>query len=146
MGSDVKDTVLLDTTGCILVFKHLSSLYEYTMANRLTITEAPLKLYDFDRLTTWIHNPLSSTVNCVEMLDAWNLFSDIWQAVKRDCSHFQAIEESNLSIYNKLFYSNNLPGIVPDDEHYIPEWNQDEIARLRGVLAAGLEMLRKNSR
>lgn len=145
MESDAKDKVLLDTNGCTLTFNHLSSLYEYAKANQLTITEEPLTLFDFDRINNWIHAPLASTVNCVEILNAWNLFLDIGQSVKHNRNYFQAIEGSNLSIYRKLFYGNNLHGIVPDGEHYIPEWDQDEIARLCDVLAASFEMLRKNS-
>lgn len=146
LESDAKDIILLDAHGCLLTFNHLPSLYEYTMANQLTITEEPLTLFDLDWIQNWTHNPLASTVDCVAMLNAWNLFSDIWQSVKHGRSHFQAIEESNLAIYNKLFYGNNLPGIVPDGAHYIPEWDKDEISRIRDVLAAGLEMLRNNSR
>lgn len=145
LGSDAKDVVLLDMNGCLLTFNHLSSLYEYTVSKKLTISEEPLTLFDLDRISNWIHNPLVSAVDCVEMLNAWNLFSDLWQSVKQNRSQFHATEKSNLSIYNKLFYGNNLLGIVPDGEYYIPEWDQDEIARLRDVLAAGLEMLRKNS-
>lgn len=86
LESDAKDVVLLDTNGCLLTFNHLSSLYEYTISKKLTISEEPLILFDLDRINHWIHNPLASAVDCVEMLHAWNLFSDLWQSVKQNRS------------------------------------------------------------
>ena len=144
LDSDAKDVILLDGDECILAFDDLSMLQEYATENKLTITQEEPILHDLDWVSNWVRSPSPSTVNCVHVLAAWNLFADIWQSVKRHREYFRSIDEQYQAVYDKVFWGNNLPAVTPDGEHYVPEWNPDEIDVLRGVLSAGLEMFRKN--
>ena len=42
--------------------------------------------------------------------------------------------------YDKLFWGCNLPPVTPPGERYVPRWRPDELADLRRVMRAGLDL------
>ncbi|MEO5930117.1 MAG: hypothetical protein ABIR47_09300 [Candidatus Kapaibacterium sp.] len=97
--------------------------------------------YDFDRIERWLMHGEGESVSCEDFLDAWNLFTDISCSVGGD---FDNDVDRTAVVYDKLFFGNNLPSVSPPGEIYVPEWVDDELSLLRGVLSDGLRMFREN--
>ena len=53
---------------------------------------------------------------------------------------FDHLDSQFPSIYDKLFWGNNLPSLTPKGRHYVSEWSPDELAALAEVLSAGLAL------
>jgi hypothetical protein len=47
-------------------------------------------------------------------------------------------------IYDKLFFGNNIPGIMPEGQVYTPKWTKKEIARVAEIMNEGLTILRRS--
>ena len=145
LDSDAKDFVVLNAQNRIISFNDLRTLNQHASRNEITITEQRNPtLHNLDFVSRWVFDPLPQTVDCVEMLNAWNMFLDVWQSAKKHRDGFLAIAEPNRPIYDKLFAGNNIPACTPKGQHYVPTWDADEIDALRDVMSAGLHMVRKN--
>ena len=70
---------------------------------------------------------------------AWNLFSDVAHSMPDKGSAFEHLD-SQPTIYDKLFWGNNLPSMTPEGMHYSPEWSAAEVASLAEILSAGLDL------
>lgn len=80
-------------------------------------------------------------INCKYLLDFWNIVSDIANSVG-DVFIGDTREGTINSIYNKLFYGNNLEAIKKNGEDFIPTWNKYEKNELLNVTNDGIRILR----
>ncbi len=142
--SDSLDVVLTDNRGRLIEFCDKSALQAYAAKHHFRLIESQPVRYDFDDLNRWVQAPDSSGIQCVEMLNAWNLFTDIASSVQDHSDQFQAVEKRVPRVYAKLFFGNNLAAITPAGECYVPDWSAPEVEHLRDVFTAGLTMLRCN--
>lgn len=76
------------------------------------------------------------------VLDFWNIVDDLssstgipYEGNKKDCL--------TNSIYDKLFYGNNLPTINTSTRTYTPQFTSEEQIRLTTILEDGISIIRK---
>jgi hypothetical protein len=140
-----KDTVMLDRNGYLLVFDLPDRVLDYAEKNNLSISVENLSVHDLDRIESWIGN-ISSPLDCVNILSAWNLFSDVSHSVERYQERFVLLDRTHHEIYNKIFFGNNLPSITPEGETYVPEWSLAELDIVCDLMSSGITMFRGNLR
>ena len=133
------DGVIVDENGCIEQFASESELHEYCAKNDIALSpsEENNALYDLDTLNKWLKED-KVDIDCSFMLNMWNIISDVARSINKS---FVGDDDKMLTIYNKLFYGNNLPVYSPTDKEYIPIWDSDEIDALRLILSNGIEAI-----
>jgi len=125
----------------ILSFSSISQIEDYKKINSIDTETYEIKI-DFDNIASWI-NGKSSTFDIKNILEIWNLFTDISESIDLD---FKGDHKSHLTnkIYDKIFYGNNLPSVTPEGKSYSPIWNKFEIKRIKEIFLNGFEMFNKN--
>jgi hypothetical protein len=135
-----RDGVLLDCDGKITAFGTRARTLAFAKKNGLSIAPEPVTVYDFDAIAAWCAQPHPSRINCENFLDAWNMFTDVAASIGRN-SLFAAADKRLKSIYDKLFFGNNLPSITPAGRSYEPEWDETEVEAIAKLFTAGLQDL-----
>ena len=138
--SDEADGVYLDLQGNFVVYNDLESLISYTKEQNLFIKDEEPVFYNLQKLET-ILSKKSFKVDCVEFLNAWNLFDDISRSVE---GNFDPDHKITKKIYDKLFWGNNLPAVTPEGKYYEPLWSKKELEIIRDVLLNGVAIFRNN--
>ncbi|MCB0197043.1 MAG: hypothetical protein KDJ65_34160 [Anaerolineae bacterium] len=131
------DRLVLSPKNLLMAFANIGELNAFAAKNDLIIHSEKPPIYDFDTLADWIRAPNINNIDCETFLNAWNMLGDIEKSFERK------LKEPNGSntVYDKLFYGNNLLSITPEGEHYIPEWSDDEVTIMVSVFRSGLETL-----
>ncbi|MEW5858947.1 MAG: hypothetical protein AB1861_16445 [Cyanobacteriota bacterium] len=135
------DGVILDSTGIVPIFPEIDRLLAYVGSLGLHLEKQELILLDLDVVKHWLDKQRNTHIDCDRFLCAYNLFSDV--ALSVDDNGFDRDRQRTNSIYNKLFWGNNLPVVTPLGKHYEPIWRDDEIEMLRELLEYGLKMFRR---
>ena len=135
--SDDKDGFLVDVNR-ILKFENQQKLCRYAKENNLTFQDDLTEL-SADIAVDWLKEE-SNNIDCKYFLDFWNIIGDLAYSVHES---FYGYSENDLiiSVYNKLFYGNNLPSIKGDGEDYYPTWSKDEVDVLIQVAKDGLRIV-----
>jgi hypothetical protein len=76
------------------------------------------------------------------LLDAWNFLGDALEPTD-DGGQFDAVSDEASDVYEKLFWSCNLPAVTPPGERFLPMWRTEEGDTIRRVLEVGVEGLRR---
>lgn len=137
--SNDEDGLLTHPDGIIPSFANLEALQAYTALHQIVLNETDLWLYDVDKLVRWLQRPLLAAIDCNSVLNFWNLFGDLAKSLHAD---FDRDRARTNSIYDKLFWGNNLPAVTPKAKHYNPVWSDEERLVIRDVLAEGLSLFR----
>ncbi|MCI6139889.1 MAG: hypothetical protein SOX46_02470 [Clostridiaceae bacterium] len=76
------------------------------------------------------------------VLDFWNIVGDLSNSIGIP---YEGNKKDNLtnSIYDKLFYGNNLPTINTSTRIYTPQFTGEEQVRLTTILKDGISLVRK---
>lgn len=138
--SNDSDGVVTIEDNFVPAFKTETDLLAYSDARGLIVQQEEPLLHDLDAIATWLADPRAETVACDAFLSAWNLFGDIARSCQRSGASFSDRDKHLRTVYEKLFYGNNLPSITPPGEHYRPEWSREEVTGLRQILRVGLDM------
>jgi hypothetical protein len=136
--SNEKDSVVVDAGGFVPSFRDAACLRAYADVQQYSLQSEEPILHDLDWVAAWIKAP-AVPVDCGEVLAAWNLFSDVAHSMPDMGSAFEHLD-SQPTIYDKLFWGNNLPSMTPEGMHYSPEWSAAEVASLAEILSAGLDL------
>lgn len=139
---DTHERLLLDAAGRIAFYSTIAELVEQAELLHLPLQAEPPPLYDLDRLTVQLATLRPSTIDCALLLDSWNLFTDAGASLR--WSRFDPKSSRTQKLYEKLFWSNNLPAMTPVGEHYRPSWSVREVRQLRIILSDGLRLFRHN--
>jgi hypothetical protein len=119
------DSVAVDSNGSVPSFRDLAEPSKYSDSRNYRLeTDEPV-LHDLDWVKTWITSPIAK-VDCEEALNTWNLFRDVAASFPNKVAALEELD-SDLPIYDKLFWGNNLPAVTPPGERYVPEWSPEEI-------------------
>lgn len=139
--SNDQDGLMTDDAHQIIVFRDQISLQDYAQQIGVQLVDEPPVDYDFDTIQHWLHDPRAAPMDYPALLDAWNLFTDIATSVGM-LDTWQ--EPTWRTLYDKLFWANNLPAVTPPGKTYEPIWSDAETAMLRTVMYTGLQLLRDN--
>jgi hypothetical protein len=138
--SNDEDGVHLNSENKIVSFGNSESLTSYAEKQNLLIKDEMPAFYDFENLEKTLGNK-KFEVDCVQFLNAWNLFDDISRSLGEN---FDPDHKITKEIYNKLFWGNNLPAVTPEGEWYEPDWKRKELEIIREVLLNGIAIFRRN--
>lgn len=125
----------------IIAFTSLDELQLYIQEHYAALETLEVAIYYLNTIAAWVKHPQPQDINCVLLLDAWNLFIDVSASLQIKLEENQKI---NKKLYDKLFWGCNLPSMSPPGEEYIPIFTQKECKRLAGILDRGLVILKEN--
>lgn len=141
-GESEADGVVVNPAGRMPVFRTLQSLLAYAQAEGLSpLEEEGSGYHNLDVVAKWLKRKRPAKLDCVEFLNAWNLFDDISTTIG---GRFDPDKDKTQKICNKLFWGNNLPALTPVGCSYEPLWRGEESRIMREVLRAGLKMFRSH--
>ncbi|MGX7243636.1 hypothetical protein ACWOC1_02170 [Enterococcus quebecensis] len=123
----------------ILFFKNYLDFKNYCIENRIICEENEVS-FDIDWLIHWYVSN-SEEINEKEMLDIWNIFTDLAYSIDE---HFLEDQDSYNQVYSKLFYGDNLPTINKSGKIYTPDWSEEEIEEVRAVMKNGVELFERS--
>ncbi|MBP1046601.1 hypothetical protein I6N96_09905 [Enterococcus sp. BWM-S5] len=126
----------------ILLFQNKEDIEKYVKRNKIDLEESDMaeETIDLDKLAHWLNEKQIAFDNS-EFLTLWNFFDDVSFSIKKI---FIGNGNDYDNIYVKLFHGNNLPTINTSGKEYVPEWNDNEIIKIRNVMKAGLELFGDN--
>lgn len=137
-SNDKQDGFMLD--GSMLKVFHskdaaltfLKSFPSYQKAIKTTT-------YDVDKIGQTVMRTIPFDARII--LDFWNIIGDLADSmgVPYEGNKKDAITNS---IYNKLFYGNNLPTINTSDRIYTPQFTSEEYDRLSVILMDGISLIK----
>ena len=139
--TDDKDGVVVDTESNVPSFRNTEALLGYAQTHGLTIDVGEPILFNLDLAAQWLLAGTSTSVDCGNILNAWNLFDDVARSVG---GAFDGESEASQKIYEKLFWGNNLPSVTPEGERYDPAWTLADLETLGDVLSSGLSLFRRS--
>lgn len=134
-----------DTDGIIIevnllkYFYSIAKLKRYCHENSMIINE-DVSVYSLDKALEWILSD-KTTIDCKFILSIWNIMSDLSRSTGE---YFYGNDEGLVTIYNKLFYGNNLPALNAGEDLYTPSWCIDEILLISKVLHDGIDLFEKS--
>lgn len=143
--SGKKDTLEVDARRLIPSFSDAKSLRRYAKIKGYSIEREKPILHDLDLIVSWLKKP-SAPIDCVAVLAAWNLFSDIAVTFPRRNSAFQRSDKKFPKIYDKVFWGNNLPAVTPKGKRYEPIWSAYERKTIARLMGDGLDLFTKSTR
>ena len=132
------DGVLLSAPDRIRVFRNLVDLEQHAAQERLKLEEEAISLYDFDRLSDWLSNPIQEGPDCPFLLNAWNMLGDVARSLGVGLAEPKGVKD----VYDKLFWGSNLPSVTPPGEQFLPRWSREDLSALTAVLSSGLDVMR----
>ncbi len=138
-GENEDDGVAVDVNGYVPAFRDRTMLHDYARNNELDLNG--LYMYNLGSVEKWLQKPRPATIDCVEFLKAWNLFTDIDNSVK--AFNYDQDQTKTNKVYSKLFWGNNLPPVTPKGRSYEPIWSQEEAHLIQETLVSGFELYRK---
>jgi hypothetical protein len=129
------------------IFNSKAELEKYAQINGFMPVDVsePL-LHNLDMIAKWLKMKKmkhARQVDCVHLLNAWNLFADVSKSVN---GGFDSNQERTQKIYSKLFWGNNLPTVTPEGRFYVPLWSGRELEIIHEVLKQGLLMFRNHAK
>ncbi|MGX7263944.1 hypothetical protein [Enterococcus crotali] len=128
-----------DKDGFVTKGRKILFFKNYCIENRIICEENEVS-FDIDWLIHWYVSN-SEEINEKEMLDIWNIFTDLAYSIDE---HFLGDEDNYNQVYSKLFYGNNLPTINKSGRIYTPDWSKEEIEEIRAVMKNGVELFERS--
>ena len=137
--SNDRDTVVLNSTGSILLFQSLVELAQFVSSQGMVLSHEEPAPYDFDAIRAWCDEP-GPPVDCNKLLDAWNMLADIFASRARTNDLLTRADKDAGSIYDKLFRGCSLPAVTVGQQPS-SAWTIHECNALARVLRLGLAEL-----
>lgn len=128
------DGFLRDSAGRLVVVEDVAAF-------GVRLEEAEPADYDFDGIRSWCASPDVAMVDCSAILNAWNFLDDLARLHVGGDGPYVRVSREAATVYDKLFWGDNLAAVTPPGERYIPVWSPEELLTIRGVLEAGLPVL-----
>ncbi len=135
--SSETDRLVLSRKNRLAAFSNIGELIAFGTEKDLIIQTEKPPIYNFDALVDWTRAPDLNNIDCEVFLNAWNMLGDIEISFGRKLKE----PDGSNTVYDKLFYGNNLAPVTPEGEHYLPKWSEEEVAIMVSVFKAGLNTL-----
>ncbi|GAB2588378.1 hypothetical protein [Spirosoma areae] len=140
------DSVLLDDRH-IPVFSSEVALAQYAGSINIPIVNEEPGLVDLDAAERWLQDT-DNPIDCENLLTAWNLFLDVSCALdvpfKGNRYYYKHRSPLRDTVYDKLFYGNNIYNLTPDGDYYTPVWSDRERRKIAEIIADGVGMFRRS--
>jgi hypothetical protein len=124
----------------LLFFDTLDELKIHSTKQKIDLNlKEDILIISIDELQKFVEND-SKELDCNLILNYWNIIGDVSKSLGVE---FYGDERSSIlsTIYNKLFYGNNLPAVTPKGKSFHPLWEFEEIQEIRKVIQDGLRIL-----
>lgn len=138
------DGVIKTPQGRILSFPTEEELVAFACDLGVTVIDEDPILHNLDAVEAWASTSSPETVDCSELLSAWNLFGDIERSLHPVSCVFAGKNAKLDSLYDKLFWGNNLPAMTPEGKRFDPVWSSAELSSLSKHITNGLELFRES--
>ena len=141
--SDDQDGVFVDASHRVPTFASAAALETAfpSLVGAEIVPETPI-LHDLDAVESRCRANGPLTIDCNDILAAWNLFSDVARSVGDAGTSYLASDSVLGHEYEKLFFGNNLPALTPPEEHHTPTWTDDEIDDIRRHVILGFDLFK----
>lgn len=136
--SDEND-VFFTQNDKIIFWNDICSLSEFCEINNINFADEKEIVYNIDCCENWC-NSISEDIDCSTILNLWNIFSDLHSSIGVE---FEGSLEHYNSVYDKLFYGNNLPCINTTSKKYLPTFDDDEIQRIKEMMMKGINLFKR---
>jgi hypothetical protein len=115
----------------LLSFKSMNELQKYSKEKSINLQDG-LTVVILDAVINWLEGE-QKEIDYELFLNFWNIIADLAYSVDEE---FYGDKDENgvLNIYNKLFYGSNLPAVNTGKEHFVPEWDAEELEILTKVI------------
>ena len=137
--SSGEDYVLSDENG-IVFFYSIEMLMKYAFKRELVIEKTTIAEYNVDNIKKWCNDLHNSNIDCVEVLNFWNICSDFANGMRIG---FLGDDEEYNEIYEQILYGNNL---FTDnyEKRYVPRFSKEEMEIIKRVLLDGVRIITEN--
>lgn len=135
------DGFLRDRAGRMVVARTPEGLAAAARAAGIELEDDESTDFDFDRIREWCVAPDPAAVDCAAFLNAWNFLDDLSGLHAGADTPYTRLSRAAEGPYDALFRGNNLPALTPPGERFVPAWTAEDVAAIRGVMAAGVELL-----
>lgn len=115
----------------IVYFKNLNDLMQYTHDHKILLNDG---ITYFN--TAQIFDNIDSAINCDDVLNFWNIISDIASSLRIDFIGDNKIYNTE---YAKLVSGCNLNALEHD--YYEPDWTEKEVDNIKKIISEGLMIL-----
>lgn len=132
---DTDAVLVLD--GKIVTASTTEDLTTVAARHGLELEDSDGSVQILDDVEKLLELPASEEI-CAQVLDVWNLFSDIARSVS---ATLDDTGDEWQKCYDKLFFGNNLPSVTPAGEHYRPSFTAEEQRLIRDVFIRGRALL-----
>lgn len=133
--------------GRIIAFASLADLKRYAVDKQLPVSWDEAGSFDADHfdsvLISMKPGQAYSIEQCATILEGWNFLEDFCRTLSQDTKMPRS--GGARSVYEKLFYGNNLPSVTPVGKCYEPMFDVDELEDLYDALDGPLRLLRSKS-
>ncbi|MEO5877731.1 MAG: hypothetical protein ABIS86_09110 [Streptosporangiaceae bacterium] len=141
---DAEPDGVIVNDGRLVSHADLDGLYDYARVTGLRLVDdTELSWVDLDAIAFWTVVGDEVEPDCVELLNAWNLFSDAAHSLGVPLQVRSAALDQ---VYDKVFWGNNLPMMTPVGESFEPTWSDAELLMLRETMNRGLDVIRQGLR
>lgn len=138
--SENTDGVVTNDSGKVLSFNSRQQLLEYAAYNNIRVHSEETTLHNLDAVDEWIKTEDPATINFTQFNEIWNLWADVAESVGVNFDHDS---EASDKVYDKLFWSRDLPSATTEDKRYYPVWTEEELKAMRQVFTNGVKMFRE---
>lgn len=127
----------------IIWFRTLIELENYSLNNQIELNTTENRIvYDFDKLENWAKSDIRK-YNPVEILNAWNLFTDLSISLNKKYSGDipEILRDRIFERLNDITIWNNTEA-RRQKLYNLENWNEEEIQKVKSILVEGLNIFK----
>jgi hypothetical protein len=132
-----RDRVLMDDHG-VVWFNEVHDLLQYADEHDIVLFQRNVDdSIDIDAGISTLAQ--SDHLDCSAVMGAWNIS---WDFANGTRAVFDQRSVEHDAVYDKIFFGCNLPAVTPPGEHFVPEWDEEELDLLRRTVNQGVSLIR----
>ncbi|WP_444885821.1 hypothetical protein [Microbulbifer sp. PSTR4-B] len=139
--SDEADGVFVDSVGQAPTLSSAELTVKYAGGLGISAVNKRPTPHNLDKVINCLEDPNQYAIDCDKTLSIWNLFDDIYRPLGKGLSSKKPIVNK---VYEKPFYGDNLPTVIPKGSHCESIWSVEEITLTTRVMNSGMKKLRKS--
>lgn len=125
----------------ILFFNTIDELSFYERQNNIVSEKSEEIQYNLDKMILWCDDEKNIDCGCDEILNFWNICSDIAKSIKK---HFIGNESIYDDLYEKIFNANDLFSTNSVPHTTLLGFSVEDIISVKRILRNGIEIIVEN--